>query len=258
LEFYFITLFPEIFSEVLKSSLLGRACEQALVSFHTINLRNFAKNNYGTVDDAPFGGGPGMLLKADVLYAAWENAKKALPAIPEKDICTILLSPQGKLLKQEAAKKFLNYKRIILICGHYEGVDERFIEKAVDQEISIGDYILTGGEVPAMVLVDVVTRLLPGVVGNPDSVQEESLENGLLKYPQYTRPRTFKGIKVPDVLLGGNHKEIEKWRINKRKERTRTKRPDLWKLFNEKQKNKPDKKAQKKRKTPPDQDNPMK
>jgi tRNA (guanine37-N1)-methyltransferase len=222
LEFHFLTLFPEVFGPALKSSLLGKAASAKRVEFNLIQIRDFATDKHKSVDDTPYGGGEGMLLRADVLFAAWNS-------IPKKsNSTTILLSPQGKLFAQETAKEFAAFEQLILVCGHYEGVDERFIELCVDQEISVGDYVLTGGELPALILADVITRLLPGVVGNENSVSNDSLENGLLKYPQYTKPREFQGLAVPDVLLSGDHGAIDKWREAEMKKRTREKRPDLW------------------------------
>lgn len=173
------------------------------------------------MDDTPYGGGEGMLLKADVLYAAWKSATQGAP------VRTVLLSPQGRKFDQTLAKELSKESRLIFVCGHYEGVDERFIEKCVDLEVSIGDYILTGGEMAALVMADAITRLLPGVVGNERSITQDSLENGLLKYPQYTRPRVFEGMEVPEVLLSGDHGAIEKWRNSQMLERTARKRPDL-------------------------------
>ncbi len=225
LVFDFITLFPEMFSGVLGASLLGKAQEARRVEYRLIQLRDFATDRHRTVDDTPYGGGEGMLLKADVLHAAW---KKALPRKNAKAI-TLLTSPQGRPLTQAWAKELAEkYTKIVVICGHYEGVDERFIDQCVDAEVSIGDYVLTGGELPALVLADAVTRLLPGVVGNERSLSEDSLEAGLLKYPQYTRPREWQGQGVPEVLLSGNHPKIEAWRGEQRRERTARKRPDLW------------------------------
>lgn len=228
----FLTLFPEIFPSVLSASLLGKAQDRGLVSFEVIQIRDFATDKHRTVDDTPYGGGEGMLLKADILHAAWESALKKGPAdaFPSRKR-TILLSPQGKHFTQSKAKELAQYEHLIFVCGHYEGVDERFIDLCVDEEISIGDYVLTGGELPALVLADAITRLLPGVVGNERSVTQDSLENGLLKYPQYTRPREFRGLEVPLILLSGNHVGIEAWRFEQMKERTARKRPDLWSRY---------------------------
>ena len=223
LQFHFLTLFPEIFSSGLDASLLGKAVTKGIVSYQFTQIRDFTKDKHRTVDGSPYGGGEGMLLKADVLYDAWRSA---LPR-KQKGATTILLSPQGTVLTQKKAQELASFKKLVLVCGHYEGVDERFIDLCVDQEISIGNYVLTGGELPALVLADVVTRLLPGVVGNARSLSEESLEKGLLKYPQYTRPRSFRGKEVPPILLGGDHQAIRAWREAQRIERTRRKRPDL-------------------------------
>jgi tRNA (guanine37-N1)-methyltransferase len=257
MNFQFLTLFPEMFSAVLSSSLLGKAREQGRVSFHFTQIRDHSTDKHRTVDDTPYGGGEGMLIKVDVLYAAWKSAVSQLAVATPKasaaaesidsdilqpietlsashisksglpDTQTILMSPQGKLLNQESAKELANCKNLIVVCGHYEGVDERFIDLCVDREISIGDYVLTGGEVPAMVLADAITRLLPGTVGNEDSVKNDSLEGGLLKYPQYTRPKEFQGLEVPAILMSGDHSKIEKWRMDQSIRRTHEKRPDL-------------------------------
>lgn len=196
------------------------------MDFHLVQIRDFALDRHRTVDDSPYGGGEGMVLRADVLFSAWRscawtrNRKK-------KSVRTVLLSPQGPCLTQKKAKELAKAHEIILVCGHYEGVDERFIEECVDEELSIGDYVLTGGELAAGVVVDAVSRLIPGVVGNERSITEDSLEGGLLKYPQYTRPAVFQGRAVPPVLTSGNHAEIAAWRQAQRLERTKKKRPDL-------------------------------
>jgi tRNA (guanine37-N1)-methyltransferase len=223
LHFEILTLFPEVFGPFLESSLIGKAREKGLVSFQLNQIRDFATDKHRTVDDTPYGGGEGMLLRVDVLHSAWKKAVET----PVPGTLTVLMSPQGEPLTQALAKELVQAPKIVLVCGHYEGVDERFVELCVDREISIGDYVLTGGELPAMVVADAVTRLVPGVVGNDRSVSEDSLEGGLLKYPQYTRPREYEGLAVPDVLLGGNHGEILKWRDAQRRSRTAKKRPDL-------------------------------
>jgi tRNA (guanine37-N1)-methyltransferase len=211
---------------LLEFSLLGKARERGLVDYRLIQIRDFATDRHRTVDDTPYGGGEGMLLKADVLHAAWLSALGSEPRGP--GLRTILLSPQGALFTQGKARELATCSRLVFVCGHYEGVDERFVEHCVDEEISIGDYVLTGGELPALVLADAITRLVPGVVGNEQSITADSLENGLLKYPQYTRPRDFQGRSVPEVLLSGDHGEIARWRQGQMEERTRRKRPDLW------------------------------
>ncbi len=222
MEVVFLTLFPDAMRPYLEASLLGKAAERGLVRFEWVQIRDFALDKHRSVDDVPFGGGAGMLLKVDVLHAAWKAARGDRPAR------TVLLSPQGRVLDGAyAAEMARRDERLILVCGHYEGVDERFIEMCVDEEISIGDYVLTGGELPALVLAEAVVRRLPGVVGDEGSVASDSLEDGLLKYPQFTRPREYEGRAVPDVLLSGNHGAIERWRVEQSAERTRRKRPDL-------------------------------
>ena len=236
-EFHFMTLFPEMFGPILQSSLLGKAQQKGLVSYHITQIRDFALDKHRTVDDTPYGGSEGMLLKADVLYAAW---KSIVGDTRDEKTLTVLLSPQGSRFDQSIAKEMsASYSRIILVCGHYEGVDERFIDLCVDREISIGDYVLTGGELPAMVIADTVTRLMPGVVGNDRSLSEDSLERGLLKYPQYTRPKVFMDLEVPPILLSGNHRAIEAWRQDQAQKRTQEKRPDLWSQYLEVRKKKP-------------------
>lgn len=224
----YLTLFPEVIQTGLSHSLIGKAQESKKIELSYVQLRDFAKDKHKSVDDMVYGGGAGMLLKADVLHDAWKS-------IPEKPY-TILLSPQGKLLTQDYAKELVKtHSHIAFVCGHYEGVDERFIDLCVDEELSIGDYVLTGGEFAALVASDVIIRLIPGVVGNEDSVHHDSLEDGLLKAPQYTRPREFEGMTVPDVLLSGNHANIEKWRKQESVKRTREKRPDLYEKYEREQ-----------------------
>lgn len=226
-EIHFLTLFPEMMAPVLDASLLGKAAEKKLLLFAVHSIRAHAKDKHRTADEPPYGGGEGMLLKADVLYAAWNEI------VPEKnaETRTILLSPQGPKFTSETAKKLAQYEKLVLVCGHYEGVDERFIDECVDEELSIGDYVLTGGELPALVVADAVARWVPGVVGKEGSVSKDSLEGGLLKYPQYTRPAEFMGRKVPEVLTSGNHAAIEAWRKKESHERTRSKRPDLYESY---------------------------
>lgn len=233
-EIHFLTLFPEMMAPVLGASLLGKAAEKNLLRFSVHSIRAHAKDKHRTADEPPYGGGEGMLLKADVLYAAWNEV------VPEKtsETRTILLSPQGPLFTSEKAKQLAGYEKLVFVCGHYEGVDERFIDECVDEELSIGDYVLTGGELPALVVADAVARWVPGVIGKEGSVSKDSLEGGLLKYPQYTRPADFRGRKVPEVLTSGNHAAIEKWRKKESLERTEKKRPDLYSNFLGEQKKK--------------------
>ncbi len=214
-----ITLFPEMFIAVLNSSILKRAQTKEKVAFDLINLREFGEGRHQIVDDKPYGGGAGMVFKADILA-------KALKSIPKGKV--ILMSASGTTYKQAKVRELSKLKHLILICGHYEGVDQRFIDKYVDEEISIGDYVLTGGEIPAMIIADSVVRLLPGVLEKPEATINESFTENLLEGPQYTRPEEFEGEKVPEVLLSGNHAEIAKWHKEKSIEKTEKTRPDLF------------------------------
>ncbi len=218
MKFNILTLFPEMFT-VLESSILGRAKSEGKIEINLINIRDFSKNKHKKVDDTPYGGGAGMVIRPDVVFDAYNS-------IESKKAKVIYLSPQGKTLTQKKVKELSLENEITLLCGHYEGIDERVLEKIVDEEISIGDYVLTGGELPAMVLIDAVSRYVDGVLSK-GSVLEETFSNDLLEYPQYTRPEIFMNMKVPEVLLSGHHKNIEEWRVKKSLERTKLKRPDL-------------------------------
>ena len=217
-----LTLFPEYFEPLMTTSILKRAKEKDLFEFETIDFRQFTKEKHGHVDDTPYGGGAGMVMMPDVVYDAYSS-------IPNKENAKVIyLSPKGNVLNQEKVLELSKQEHLILLCGHYEGIDQRVIDEIVDEEISIGDYVLTGGEVPAMVLVDSVSRYIQGVL-KQESTQEESFTNNLLEYPQYTRPEEFHGQKVPEVLLSGHHENIRKWREQKSLEITKQKRPDLLK-----------------------------
>ena len=218
MKFDVLTLFPEMF-DLLNYSILGKAKEKNLIDVNLINIRDFSKDKHKKVDDTPYGGGAGMVIRPDVVYDAYKSVKN-------EDAKVIYMSPQGNILNQKKVEDLSKNEHLIILCGHYEGIDQRVLDKIVDEEISIGDYVLTGGEIPAMVLIDSVSRYIEGVI-NQDSIQEESFSNGLLEYPQYTRPEVFEGRKVPDVLLSGHHKNIEKWRRDKSIEITKIKRPDL-------------------------------
>ena len=218
MKFDVLTLFPEMF-DLLNYSILGKAKEKNLIDVNLINIRDFSKDKHKKVDDTPYGGGAGMVIRPDVVYDAYKSVKN-------EDAKVIYMSPQGNILNQKKVEDLSKNEHLIILCGHYEGIDQRVLDKIVDEEISIGDYVLTGGEIPAMVLIDSVSRYIEGVI-NQDSIQEESFSNGLLEYPQYTRPEVFEGEKVPDVLLSGHHKNIEKWRKDKSIEITKIKRPDL-------------------------------
>lgn len=216
-----ITIFPELFKSAFESSIIARAKKKKLVQIKIHNLRQWTKDKHKTVDDKPFGGGPGMVMKVDIIDRAISDLRSKI-----LDSRIILLTPQGKTFNQPLAQKLSGQKHLILICGHYEGFDER-IRQLVDEEISIGDYVLTGGEIPAMVIVDSVVRLLPGVVGKEASLKEESFSQNLLEYPQYTRPEIYKNMSVPKILLSGNHGEIKKWREKEALEKTKKRRSDL-------------------------------
>ena len=219
-----LTLFPEMFHGVLGTSIIGRAIENKILDINLINIRDFAKNKHKQTDDYPYGGGAGMVMTPQPLFDAF---KHILGDEKEEDCRVIYMSPQGKTLNQDLAKEYASLSRIVILCGHYEGVDQRVIDRFVDEEISIEDYIHTGGELPAMVFIDCVSRLIPGVLGSPLSAEDESFSNGLLEYPQYTRPQEYEGYKVPEVLLSGHHKKIEQWRMKESLRATLIKRPDL-------------------------------
>jgi len=225
MRFDVLTLFPDIFHAVMKESIIGRAQEKNIIEINAINIRDFSKDKHKKVDDYPYGGGGGMVMTPQPIYDAYLSIVKDLPHKPK----VIYLSPQGKVLNQKKVVELSKEKHLILLCGHYEGVDERIIEEIVDEEISIGDYVLTGGEIPAMVLIDSVSRLVPDVLPSEDAYKNESHYNGLLEYPQYTRPYEFMGRKVPDILLSGHHAKIEEWRKEQSLKRTLKKRPDLLK-----------------------------
>jgi tRNA (guanine37-N1)-methyltransferase len=217
-----LTLFPDFFSSPLASSLLGRAADAELARFQTTDIRDFATDKHRSADDLPYGGGAGMVMKPEPLAGALEAARERLPTAPR-----ILLTPQGERLTQALAAELANGPGMILTCGHYEGIDERIRDGWIDREISVGDFVLTGGEPAALVLLDAVVRLVPGVVGNAESLADESFQSNLLEYPHFTRPREFRGRRVPDVLLSGHHAKIEEWRRERALERTRARRPDL-------------------------------
>ena len=252
--FNVLTLFPEMINEAVSHSILGRGIRSGLIKVNCVNIRDFAINKHGQVDDAPYGGGAGMVMMAPPVFDAYEyvlgegktqKASRHSMLDPEShNLCreargipgqarndgrppVIYLSPQGRVLTQKIAEEIAALPEVILLCGHYEGIDERIIEEIVTDEISIGDYVLTGGEPAAIVLMDAVSRLVPGVLGKADSHRDESFSHGLLEYPHYTRPPVFKGCAVPEVLLSGHHGQIEAWRREQAVERTRAKRPDL-------------------------------
>lgn len=220
-----LTLFPNLFDPFLSTSILGRAFKKGLVEYEVIDIRQFGEGKHKVVDSRPFGGGAGMVLRTDILAKAWQSIIS--PSTINHKPYTILMSASGTPFTQAKAKSLSKIEHLIIVCGHYEGVDQRFIDKFVDEEISIGDYVLTGGEIPAMVITDAVVRLIPKVLVKVEATEDESFTRGTLEYPQYTRPESFKGQKVPEVLLSGNHQEIKKWREEQAVKKTKQIRPDL-------------------------------
>lgn len=226
MKFKVLTLFPEFFDCFIDFSIIGRARSRGLISIETINIRDYSLNKHHKVDDYPYGGGQGMVMACEPIVRCLEDI--------DADYKKIYLSPQGRMFNQEMAKTLSKEEGLILLCGHYEGIDQRIIDNFIDEEISIGDYVLTGGETGAMVMIEAISRLIPEVLSSEEAFLEESHSFGMLEYPQYTRPENFRGKIVPEVLLSGNHKEIEKWRLEKAIENTKNKRPDLWARFREK------------------------
>lgn len=224
MRFDVLTLFPEMMESIFSASILGRARTAGLLDVHCVDIRDFTKDKHRKVDDTPYGGGYGMVMTCQPAVDCIRHVK----AQAEGTTRVIYLSPQGQVLTQQKAKELCSYDRLILLCGHYEGIDERIIELEVDEEISAGDYVLTGGELPAAILVDCVARMQDGVLANRECYEKESLSDGLLEHPQYTKPRVFEGLEVPEVLVNGNHALQEKWRREQALERTKRKRPDLY------------------------------
>jgi len=222
-----LTLFPEMFTPILGTSIPKRAAEKGLVEYHLKNFRDFASDPHQSVDDKPFGGGPGMVLMCQTLFDAVESVE----CQDDRPATRILLTPQGRRFDQATAEQLARHERLLLIAGHYEGFDQRIIDGLSPLELSVGDYVLSGGELAAMVVIDSIVRLLPGALGAADGAADETFADGLIEHPQYTRPREFRGMAVPDVLLSGNHAAIAKWRLQQRIERTRLRRPDLWQAY---------------------------
>ncbi len=229
MRFHILTLFPEMVTGGLKTSILGRACEKGLISFHAVNIRDYTQEKHKKVDDYPYGGGAGMLMQAQPVYDAWKSV--AQKSVSDKPLRVIYVTPQGKVFDQEMARKFAEEEELVLLCGHYEGIDERVLEEIVTDYVSIGDYVLTGGELPAMVMIDAISRMVPGVLKNEESGELESFHENLLEYPQYTRPEIWHDKKVPQVLLSGDHRKVEQWRKERSIERTCQRRPDLYEKY---------------------------
>lgn len=231
MRFHIMTLFPEIFNSYMDESIMKRAVEKGIIEVHIYNIRDFSNNKHKKVDDYPFGGGAGMVMTPQPIY---DTYKHIITTHNINNPSVIYLTPKGKVYNQSMAKQMSLKEDIILLCGHYEGIDERIIDLIVTDEISIGDYVLTGGELPALIMIDSISRLIPGVLNQEESFEEESFKDNLLEYPHYTRPRDFEGLKVPGVLLSGNHKKIDEWRREESIRITKERRFDLYKKSNEK------------------------
>ncbi|KDR94154.1 tRNA (guanine37-N1)-methyltransferase [Peptoclostridium litorale DSM 5388] len=226
MNFYFLTLFPQMIENYVSESIIKRAIENGIIGVKTLNIRDYSQNKHKKVDDYPYGGGAGMVMTPQPIYSAYEAV---LEGEGIRNPHVVYLSPKGKTFDQDMAKRLSQKEDIIFLCGHYEGVDQRIIDSIVTEEISIGDYVLTGGELPALVVMDATARMIPGVLGEQESFMDESFMEGLLEYPHYTRPQEFMGMKVPDVLLSGNHKNIDEWRKEQSYAITRERRPELLK-----------------------------
>ena len=227
MRFDILTLFPEVIDCVLGSSIIGRAKQNGIIEVFSHNIRDYTKDKHKKTDDAPFGGGKGMLMSTQPIADCFDAVKSQIDGKTK----VIYASPRGRIFNHEVAKELSEYDNVIILCGHYEGVDQRIIDTIIDEEISIGDYVLTGGEIPACIMVDAVSRLVPGVLSDKECYEKESIASGLLEYPQYTRPREFNGLSVPEVLLSGHHENIEKWRLEKSLELTKERRPDLYEKY---------------------------
>ena len=225
--FHILKLFPEMVMDGLNTSIIGRAIEAGLLEVNAVNIRDYSTNKHMKVDDYPYGGGAGLVMQPEPVYRAYEDLTKDMKKKPR----VVYLTPQGTTFHQEMAKELAKEEELVFLCGHYEGIDERVLEEIVTDYVSIGDYVLTGGELPAMVMIDSISRLVPGVLHNDDSAGDESFENGLLEYPQYTRPPVFLDKEVPEVLLSGHHENIRKWRHEQSVKRTKERRPDLWEAY---------------------------
>ena len=228
MRFDILTLFPEVVTTVLESSIIGRAKENGYIDVFAHNIRDYTLDKHKKTDDTPYGGGMGMLMSTQPIVDCYEDVVKKQPNGKTK---TIYASPRGRIFNHEVAKELSEYDNIIILCGHYEGVDQRVIDEIIDEEISIGDYVLTGGEIPACIIVDAVARLVPGVLSDKECYEKESIASGLLEYPQYTRPYEFHGVKVPDVLISGHHENIDKWRREQAERLTAERRPDIFEAY---------------------------
>jgi len=225
MHYHVLTLFPEMIEQGMGTSIMGRAMEQGLIRLTATNIRDFSTNKHMKVDDYPYGGGAGMVMQAEPVYGAWKQVTESIGYKPR----VIYLTPQGKVFQQSMVEDFAREQDLVFLCGHYEGIDERVLEEVVTDYVSIGDYVLTGGELPALVMMDAISRFVPGVLNNEESAEFDSFHDNLLEYPQYTRPEEYKGLRVPEVLLSGHHKNIDTWRREQSIKRTYERRPDLLK-----------------------------
>ena len=225
--FHVLTLFPDMVRDGLNTSIIGRSIETGRLEINAVNIRDYSTNKHLKVDDYPYGGGAGLVMQPEPIYRAYQDLRKDMKKEPR----VIYLTPQGRVFRQEMARELAKEEELVFLCGHYEGIDERVLEEIVTDYVYIGDYVLTGGELPAMVMIDAISRLVPGVLNNDESAGEESFENGLLEYPQYTRPPVFLDREVPEVLLSGHHENIRKWRYEQSVKRTKERRPDLWEAY---------------------------
>jgi tRNA (guanine37-N1)-methyltransferase len=246
MNFHILTLFPEMVVDALNTGILGKAVDKGIIGLDGVNIRDFSHNRHKKVDDYTYGGGAGLLMQAQPIFEAVESVQSRLP----QKARVVYMTPQGRVFTQKLAEEFSKEEDLILLCGHYEGVDERVLDECATDFVSIGDYVLTGGELPAMVLIDAVSRLVPGVLHNETSAETDSFQDGLLEYPQYSRPEEWRGRKVPEILISGDHGKVDAWRLEQSLERTRERRPDLYKAWLKN--NPPAPKKRGKRKASPD------
>ena len=249
MNFHIMTLFPEMIMGSLSSSITGRASDKGYISFNAVNIRDFSKDKHHKVDDYTYGGGAGMLMQAQPIYDCYKSIEKDILDKGCKSPRVIYVTPQGAVFNQKMAQELASEENLVFLCGHYEGVDERVLEEIVTDYVSIGDYVLTGGELPAMVMIDAISRLVPGVLNNDESAMTESFNNYLLEYPQYSRPEEWMGKKVPPILLSGDHKKVDEWRLEQSVIRTKERRPDLYEKWLLENPPKPEKKRRRKKKT---------
>ena len=257
MNFHIMTLFPEMVEQGLRTSITGRAADKGLISFNAVNIRDYSNDNrHHKVDDYTYGGGAGMLMQAQPIYDCFLSIRDSIGGLsPEKKLRVVYVTPQGNVFNQKMAADLAKEENLVFLCGHYEGVDERVLEEIVTDYISIGDYVLTGGELPAMVMIDAISRLVPGVLNNDESAMTESFSGGLLEYPQYSRPEEWMGKKVPAILLSGDHKKVDEWRLEQSIVRTKERRPDLYEKWVLENPPKPEKKKRKRRTKMAEEDN---